>query len=507
MKFLKSIILLLATGNPFVDATTTQHAESVEAQVKSESYQSGERQFVAAYNKVCETFAVHAGTAITFGGTTTTTIHNGDVGVSPGTAITGTYEFEDGGEVVNDSSGFAGDVLEQHGLAMAVRTDGKTMAIEMGGQKFMPGTYRSGSAINVAHGTVVTLDGNNEANPKFLFQAVTTLVTAADTSFVLINGAKAENVLWALGTAATLGARCVLEGSILAGTDITFNTKSELHGCALAQAGVTFEDEGTIKNPNSGTNGDPHFKTWKGEHFEYHGQCDMVLAKDPAFASGLGIDVQIRTKLVRFWSYIKVASIRIGDDILEVEGNADPEDLDTHYWMNLEYQGEINSLGGFPVTATKPLSYKRKFDIDLGSKYPNQKIVIATYKEFVSVNFENGTEESFGKTVGLLGDFKTGKTLARDGATIVHDFWEYGSEWQVLPVEDMLFHDVSAPQFPKKCIEPEDPRGDRRRRLGEMTVTEEQAEAACARLKDAADRKDCVYDILATQDLAMVGAY
>ena len=106
-----------------------------------------------------------------------------------------------------------------------------------------------------------------------------------------------------------------------------------------------------------------------------------------------------------------------------------------------------------------------------------------------------------------VGDFNTGKTLARDGATVLDDFSELGNEWQVLPDDGMLFHDIAEPQFPKRCIEPEDPRGERRRRLGESGVTEEQAEAACASLKDEADRKDCIYDILATQDLEMVGAY
>ena len=65
--------------------------------------------------------------------------------------------------------------------------------------------------------------------------------------------------------------------------------------------------------------------TWVGEAFDYHGQCDLVLVKDPDFADGLGLDIQIRTKLIRFWSYIKQAAIRIGDDILEIEGSADPE--------------------------------------------------------------------------------------------------------------------------------------------------------------------------------------
>jgi hypothetical protein len=179
-------------------------------------------------------------------------VHGGDVGVSPGTSITGSYTFhEEGpntGQVVLDSAEFADSVLVAHAEAM-MQEPSESMDIEIGGHTFTPGTYRSGSAINFAYGTVVTLDGQNQANPVFLFQAGSTLVTAADTYFILKNGAKAENIYWALGTAATLGANSVLEGSILAGTAITFGTESELHGCALAQSAVTFESEGFIE-PN-----------------------------------------------------------------------------------------------------------------------------------------------------------------------------------------------------------------------------------------------------------------
>lgn len=38
-------------------------------------------------------------------------------------------------------------------------------------------------------------------------------------------------------------------------------------------------------------------------------------------------------------------------------------------------------------------------------------------------------------------------------------------------------------------------------------VTEKQAQKACSKLKDPGDRKNCVFDILATQDLDMVEAY
>ena len=102
---------------------------------------------------------------------------------------------------------------------------------------------------------MVTLDGDNKHNPTFLFIAGSTLVTAADTTFILTDGAKAENIYWALGTAATLGAYSVLEGSILAETAITFGTQSTLHGCALAQSAVTFESEGFVELDHYNANG------------------------------------------------------------------------------------------------------------------------------------------------------------------------------------------------------------------------------------------------------------
>lgn len=199
------------------------------------------------------------------------------------------------------------------------------------------------------------------------------------------------------------------------------------------------------------------------------------------------------TLIVRYWSYIKSTAIRIGNEILEIEGTTDTSDEGSeHYWINHEYDGELDTLGGFPFSMTRYASYKRTFVIDLDKVFLGQKIVIATFKEFIRVDFQNKSVEAYGNTRGLLGDFKTGETLARDGSSVLNEFAEYGSEWQVLPSEPRLFHIVEQPQFPVKCIEPEDPRGERRRRLDESTVSE----AACASLPDAA-----------TQDLDMVGAY
>ena len=187
------------------------------------------------------------------------------------------------------------------------------------------------------------------------------------------------------------------------------------------------------------------------------------------------MDVHIRTKLVRHWSFIKNAVIRIGNDILEIEGSALESDPETHYWVNYEYQGKLVEFAGFPVKIFSQQGTavtKNRIEIDLDSVYPGQNIVLSTYKEFVKVDFVNPTAKAFGNTVGMLGDFLTGKTFARDGATELDDYTDLGREWQVLPIDGKLFRESSShPQFPELCIEPEDPRGDRARRLDELSVT------------------------------------
>ena len=225
------------------------------------------------------------------------------------------------------------------------------------------------------------------------------------------------------------------------------------------------------------------------------------MVSNPDFADGLGMDIHIRTKVVRYWSYIERAVVRIGTDVLEIEG---APDFSYSYWINYEHMGELEDLAGFPVTLNQNTD---RYIIDLGSMYPGVKIQINTYKEFVGVKIIGATQKAFGNSVGITGDFQTGKTFARDGHTVLDDFNELGNEWQVLPSDGKFFHTVALPQFPEKCLIPEDPHGERRRRLEESRITEDQAKAACAGLEDEFSRKGCVYDVLATQDLGMVGAY
>ena len=83
----------------------------------------------------------------------------------------------------------------------------------------------------------------------------------------------------------------------------------------------------------------------------------------------------------------------------------------------------------------------------------------------------------------------------------------FGQMWQVLPSEPMLFHNVEGPQAPEKCHIPDaaDARKRLRRRLKD-SISEEDARLACSRV-DPSDFDVCVFDVMATDDLEVPGAY
>jgi len=242
---------------------------------------------------------------------------------------------------------------------------------------------------------------------------------------------------------------------------------------------------------------------WRGEKYDFHGQCDLDLLSDPTFL-GKGIKIQIRTKIVRGWSYIHTAVLQLGDDLLQVQGGATVQ----NYWVNKEYQGKLSTLAGFPVSYKKANSKSHSYTVDLGKD--TGEIEIRTYQDFVRIDFKDPKNNYlYRNTVGLLGDFTTGKKLARDGITVVTDNNAFGQEWQVLP-GDHLFHEVSGPQLPfEKCMMPKELHElEKRRRLGAKVVTETMAELACERAGiPELDRDACVFDVMEADDVDIAGAY
>merc|ERR1712125_294065 len=97
----------------------------------------------------------------------------------------------------------------------------------------------------------------------------------------------------------------------------------------------------------TGAKGDPHFKLWDGEAYDFHGICDLVLLHNPEFNNGLGMDIHIRTKKMKHWSYIKTAVIRIGNESFEVMA----ERKHNYYWNNrIAGDEEIYTMKELPAT-------------------------------------------------------------------------------------------------------------------------------------------------------------
>jgi hypothetical protein len=249
-----------------------------------------------------------------------------------------------------------------------------------------------------------------------------------------------------------------------------------------------------------GGQGDPHFKTWRGHSFNYHGECDLVLLHSSEFGSGLGLDVHIRTKMRRDMSYISAAVVRMGTDILEVESEG-------VYSLNGVVGAELpEDFSGFAFSYTQPTDKQHVFEIYMGGL---ERIKVKTYKDFVSVLIEQGQSKHFGDSVGLMGDFEHGRMIARDGNTVLDDANAFGQEWQVLDTEPALFQTLRLPQHPMECTMPTPMQASqqRRRLLESSSVAELAAEEACAHWGEGKD--DCVFDVLTTGDLemAMVGTY
>ncbi|CAB9515658.1 expressed unknown protein [Seminavis robusta] len=134
-------------------------------------------------------------------------------------------------------------------------------------------------------------------------------------------------------------------------------------------------------------------------------------------------------------------------------------------------------------------------------------IKLKTFKDMVSVSVDAKSMDAFEGSIGLLGSHG-GQMLARDGVTVLqNDPDAYGQEWQVREEEAGLFMDMDySPQYPQQCVVPQKDPTSSSRRLGEQSITETQAGDACAVAGRLDDMKECIFDVVATQDLSMADA-
>jgi Ice-binding-like/IPT/TIG domain len=196
-------------------------------------------------------FAILAGSAVT---NTGNSVVMGDLGVSPGASVTG---FPPG---TVSGTQHLGDTAAQQAEAdlttayndAAGRTPANSVTTDLGGQMLDAGVYQASAASLSLTGTL-TLDGQNNANAVFIFQASSTLTTATNSTVNLINGASACNVFWQVGSAATLGTGTTFEGSILALSAATIQTGASVTGRVLVSSGAVTLDANVITDPSCPT--------------------------------------------------------------------------------------------------------------------------------------------------------------------------------------------------------------------------------------------------------------
>ena len=196
-----------------------------------------------------EGFAVLGASTVT---STGLTVVNGDLGVWPGTAVTGFPPgIVNGNQYINVT---AAQNAEADAATAYTALAGEAMTLNMsgvdlGGVTLNAGVVRFNGSANLAGSTILYLDAQGNANARFDFQIVSTLTFNLNSQVVLLNGAQAENVYWQVGSSATLVDNSQVVGTIIANTAVSLDGGASLQGRAIAlNGGVTMIDN-TITKP------------------------------------------------------------------------------------------------------------------------------------------------------------------------------------------------------------------------------------------------------------------
>jgi len=201
-------------------------------------------------------FAVLGATTVTCTGASTIT---GDLGLSPGTSVTGFPA-----PCTNVGTIHAADATAaaaQADLTTAFNTlASQTCTLDLtgtdlGGLTLTPGTYCFSSSAALT-GTL-TLNAQGNPNAVWVFKTGSTLTTAGNVVFINGTTANSCGVQWQIGSSATLGSGSLIAGNILAQTSITLNTGAGLTGRALARTGAVTLDTNQVSFAACGVNAGP----------------------------------------------------------------------------------------------------------------------------------------------------------------------------------------------------------------------------------------------------------
>lgn len=194
-------------------------------------------------------YAVLASSTVTNVPALGTTV-NGDLGVSPGAAVTG---FGPGQGVVvggtihlNDASAAAAQasITTAYGVLEGQACDWTLTGVDLGGLTLQPGVYCFATSAQLT-GTL-TLNGLGNAGAVWVFQIGSTLTTASGSSVNFINSGRSCGAFWQVGSSATFGTTTSFAGNVLALASITMNNGATSNGGLFARTAAVTLDNNTV---------------------------------------------------------------------------------------------------------------------------------------------------------------------------------------------------------------------------------------------------------------------
>jgi hypothetical protein len=202
-----------------------------------------------------QSFAVLGGSTVT---NTGPSLLAGDLGVSPGAAITG---FPPGVATGTTHAADAAalqaqnDLTTQYNALASAACSANLTGQNLGGLTLTPGVYCFASSAQLTG--ALTLNAQGNAAATFIFKTGSTLTTAAGSSVTLINGGNPCGVAWQIGSSATLGTTTSFIGNLIALTSVTLNTGANIIGRALARNGAVTLDTNNISFAGCSAGGGP----------------------------------------------------------------------------------------------------------------------------------------------------------------------------------------------------------------------------------------------------------
>lgn len=183
------------------------------------------------------------------------TLVTGDLGLSPGSSVTGFFPIDGGPgnitgtyHITDVAAANAQIAATAQYLFLAGMASTATVSGDIGGQTLAPGVYTAATSLAVTSADL-TLDGGGDVNAVFVFQIGSTLTIANGRQIVLIGGAQAKNIYWQVGSSATLGTTSVFNGTIVALASVTATTGAVVNGRLIARTGAVTLDTNAVTVP------------------------------------------------------------------------------------------------------------------------------------------------------------------------------------------------------------------------------------------------------------------